>query len=377
MREERSGRRGASRREVLWMAALAACRRACPELASGRLIEVLPMMDASAMPMGPMMDDGLSGRRFTDLTMVGDESVDDAMVVANDLFYVRTAAPALPSGDWTILVHGLVQQAVQRRLDDLLAEIPAQELGEVLLECSGNTASSGFGLISATRWGGIPLREVLALVEPLAEAVALEVIGVDFADQSKSSMPGCSWIFPLDTLDDVHLVTTMDGEALPEDHGGPVRLILPGWYGCCQVKWVKELRFVGADEPATAQMQEFAARTHQSGVPALARDFIPATMDPAAMPIRVERWEVDGDAVYRIVGVLWGGSEETYDLQIEIDGHAPEPVDVHPASPWTWRLWTFCKENLSKGEHVIRLIIQDNIQTRRLDSGWYERTVVI
>lgn len=365
---------GTSRREVLWMAVLAACRRACPELERGALIEVLPMMDASAVEMGPMVDTGLSGRRFTDLTMIGDGG---QMLVPNDLFYVRTAAPALPAGDWTILLHGRVTQAVQRRLDDLLAAIPAQDLGEVLLECSGNTATSGFGLISATRWGGIPLSEVLALAAPLAEAVALEVVGADFSEQSKNSMPGCSWIFPLEALADAHLVTTMDGAALPEDHGGPVRLILPGWYGCCQVKWVKELRFVGADEPSTAQMQEFAARTHQSGIPALARDFLPATMDPAAMPIRVERWEVDGDTVYRVVGVLWGGAEEVYDLHIVIDEGDPEPVEVHPGSPWTWRLWTYCKERWSPGEHAIRMVILDGVQTRRLDTGWYERTVKI
>lgn len=360
-----------SRREVVALSLLAACRRVCPELESGTLEEIIPMMDAIGMQTGALVDQGLSGRLYTDLSMIGE----DAMMTENDSFYVRTATPALPEGPWKILLHGLVAQAFQIGLEELLAEIPVEDLGEVLLECSGNTATAGYGLMSATRWAGVRLTEVLARVEALPEAVAVEVIGVDFAEQSKSSMPGCSWIFPLALLQDAFLVTEMNGEALPAVHGGPVRLIVPGWYGCCQTKWVRELRFVGADEPSNAQMQEFAARTHQDGTPALARDFIPATMDPAAMPIRVERWMVGKEAVYRVVGVLWGGTEEVYDLQIQINNREPEPVEVHPGSPWTWRLWTYCWENPMAGEHTIRMVIADDVETRRLDSGWYERTV--
>ena len=90
----------------------------------------------------------------------------------------------------------------------------------------------------------------------------------------------------------------MNGEPLSPDHGFPARLVVPGWYGCACVKWVTAIDLVGADERPTSQMQEFAERTHQvgpGGAPTRARDFQPATMDLAAMPIRVEHWQV-GDA---------------------------------------------------------------------------------
>ena len=101
----------------------------------------------------------------------------------------------------------------------------------------------------------------------------------------------------------------MNGEPLPLDHGAPVRLVVPGWYGCSWIKWVDELRLATPDAAATTQMREFAGRTHQDGVPELARDYEAPAIDLAATPIRVERRRVDGGIEYRIVGIAWGGTE--------------------------------------------------------------------
>ena len=59
------------------------------------------------------------------------------------------------------------------------------------------------------------------------------------------------------------------------------------------------------------------ARTHQNGSPRLAKDFLPARIDHAAMPIRVEKWHLDGKLKYRVVGLLWGGSESIQALAIQ------------------------------------------------------------
>jgi DMSO/TMAO reductase YedYZ molybdopterin-dependent catalytic subunit len=92
-------------------------------------------------------------------------------------------------------------------------------------------------------------------------------------------------VFSFDDLErsGAFLATHMSGEPLSLDHGAPVRLIVPGWYGCACIKWVNEPRYVGVEEPATSQMTEFASRTHQDGAPELARDFLPAEIDVAAM----------------------------------------------------------------------------------------------
>ena len=101
----------------------------------------------------------------------------------------------------------------------------------------------------------------------------------------------------------------MNGEPVPADHGKPVRLAVPGWYGCAWIKWVNEIRLVGPDEPATSQMVEFADRTHQSEPHKLARDYAPADIQTAATPVRVEKRKGPNGLEYRIVGIVWGGTK--------------------------------------------------------------------
>ena len=138
----------------------------------------------------------------------------------------------------------------------------------------------------------------------------------------QTSVPGASWIFSRDDLQRALLALRMNGAPLPRDHGFPVRLIVPGWYGCACIKWVNRIELVPDDAPATSQMREFASRTHQpfdasrrAGSPtaagpgppqALARDYLPAVIDTAAMPVRVEKWVASGHVFYRIVGITWG-----------------------------------------------------------------------
>jgi len=172
----------------------------------------------------------------------------------------------------------------------------------------------------------------------------------------------------------------MNGAPLPRHHGQPVRLIVPGWYACTCIKWVNEIRLVDESEPATGQMREFASRTHQDGTPKLARDFQPAAMDQAAMPIRVEKWRVDGGLEYRVVGILWGGSEPTEALEIRfksgIFGGPYVPVETYDhRQNWTWTLWSHTWKPQEGGRYRIELRVNDpQIRTRRLDRGFYART---
>ena len=127
----------------------------------------------------------------------------------------------------------------------------------------------------------------------------------------------------MEYLDGETVAQRLEKGALPLDHGFPVRLIAPGWYGCANAKWVDAITFVDDDTVATRQMREFAGRTHQQDTPSLARDFAPATMDLAAMPVRVEKQRIGGRLGYRIVGIAWGGDRRIDRLQIRLGMGAP------------------------------------------------------
>jgi hypothetical protein len=141
---------------------------------------------------------------------------------------------------------------------------------------------------------------------------------------------------------------------------------------------VDELVFVDEDEPATSQMIEFAVRTEQEQVWTLAREYTPATIDQVAVPVRVEQWRTaDGGTVYRVVGLMWGGDVPTDTLQISFGG-AFEPVQScpRPADNRTWTLWSHTWAPRRPGDYDIVLRIDDpTIRTRRLDRGWYLRSV--
>ena len=144
-----------------------------------------------------------------------------------------------------------------------------QSMGVHLMECAGNTRAFHFGLMSAATWTGMPISDVLKPISNQAAATTRVLVsGFDkYQATSATSQPGASWIFTLDELkaSRAFLATQMNGAPLTKDHGAPVRLVVPGWYGCTCIKWVDEITLVSDDAPATSQMQEYAARTHQQG----------------------------------------------------------------------------------------------------------------
>ena len=321
--------------------------------------------------------DGLDGRRYVDLSGL----TEDALLLGNEEFYVRTReSDLLVTADWTVSIQGLVAAPASLELDTI--QDMATDQGTHLMECSGNGAAGRFGLLSAARWTGVSLADVLDQVELLGSATRVKVSGFDeYSGTSDFSTPGASWIFTLEQVAQtgMFLATGMNGAELPADHGFPVRLLVPGWFGCTCIKWVDSIELVDDDEPATSQMMEFAVRTHQDGIPQLAREYAPADIQQAAMPIRVERWRTaDGALLYRIVGLLWGGSQTTDRLTIDW-GEGPVPVDTYEhLTNATWTLWEHAFAPPGPGTYTIEMGVDDPaIPTRRLDSGWYLRDVVI
>jgi len=367
--------------EPWWARALAqSCADDPPR---GTLVRTLPLYGPGAVetPLGQMLGgSGLDARLFTDLSRL---DRDRLVTPANDLF-VRTAAPPglrHEAAAWTIRI-GAGAAAAGAPAADLVAA--ARPMGAHLIECAGNSNPQNFGLMSAVEWDGVPLARVLERLPQPAGAAAVLVSGVDDDTRpSLRSQPGASWVFPLASLDTLapFLATRMNGQALTPDHGAPVRLVVPGWYGCAWIKWVDEIRYVGADEPATAQMLEFAGRTHQDGRPALARDFAPPEVDTAAMPVRVEQRLVNGAVEYRIVGIVWGGRAPVDRLVLRTgrrDAGTPITVCPAPRSAQSWSVWTHRWRPTEAGYYDLSLKAADPaVRTRRLDLSFYIRRVRI
>jgi len=347
--------------------------------AEGEMLEVVPFAREGAPPVDTAIGEELDGRLYTDLYALSPENP----LTPVGRFYVRTRASALLKELElrSIELRGLGGAPVLISVEELRAK--ARPMGMHLMECAGNTRDGRFGLISVADWTGVSLAEVLQRLPIVPKDARILVSGFDrYASPSVSSTPGASWIF---SLDDIHstgafLATEMDGKALTRDHGAPVRLVVPGWYGCTCIKWLNEIRAVPDDAARTSQMQEFAFRTMQQGSPKLARDYQPPAIDQAAIATRVEKWRVGDRIKYRVVGILWGGTKPVKRLEIRFN---PEeeylPVDeVHQSSNDPWSFWSHSWSPAARGTYLLRLRVAEPVmQTRRLDMGFYVREVEI
>jgi DMSO/TMAO reductase YedYZ molybdopterin-dependent catalytic subunit len=347
--------------------------------AKGRLLGTIAFTGEAKVPMDTALGAELDGRMYTDLSALSLEN----RVTPTEKFYIRTRASELLDRQkaWRVTLGGLAARPFELGIEELRKM--AKPGGMHLMECAGNTRSVHFGLMSVADWGGAPLSELVESAKPKAEATRVLISGFDtYAAKSASSVPGASWIFTREELrtSRAFLATEMNGSALTKDHGAPVRLVVPGWYGCACIKWVNEIAFTDDAAAATSQMQEYAARTMQTGVPQFAREYRPATVDPAAMPIRVEKWVVEEKIKYRVVGIVWGGSGAVKDLEIRFnpeEDYVPVGTLEHTTqSPWS--LWTHAWTPQQAGTYMVRLRVKgpDGI-ARRLDVGYYVRTVEI
>ena len=318
---------------------------------------------------------GLEARRFVDLRTLGPERLQ----IAPERFYVRTGVPQTwaPS-PWSVEIGALGGMQTAWPMPVLRAR--ARAMGEVLLECSGNPPTGRTSLISAAAWTGAPLEPLLEASAPRSLAPLVEIEGLDdHPVATDGSRPGASWIFSRAALAEAgaFLAVGLGGAPLRPENGGPVRLVVPGWYGCCAIKWVRRVTLVGAETPASAHMIEFASRTHQAGEPARAADFQPATVDRAALPVRAA-WVGDSIA---LGGVQWGGGHRGRDrLVIRFgDGERYRAVDhleAGPAASWSW--WSHQWRPPGPGRYGVQLQVEDlGVRTRRLDLGFYHRTLLV
>jgi DMSO/TMAO reductase YedYZ molybdopterin-dependent catalytic subunit len=315
--------------------------------AGGEYLGHLPFLreaDFDSVEPGRHLGHGHNARRVIDLESL---LTPGGRKTPADQFFIRTEYPdqLQPPPEWTIRIEGEVKQPKTVPLKQLLPAVESQ--APVLVECSGNGRELHYGLVSVGDWAGIPIKEIIKQAQPTSKAHSVLINGFD--DDSylpntpppykTHSWPTCSWIFTLDQLLEAgaFLATELNGAPLPKDQGAPVRLVVPGWYGCVESKWVNQIQFVDNNQPATLQMQEFASRTFQKMhfdetnpqppglAPELARDYRPATIDQVAIPVRAEAWRLNGTVTYRVVGITWGGPVRTDKLEIRfIHGNAPK-----------------------------------------------------
>ena len=178
----------------------------------------------------------------------------DAWLTPNPHFYVRNhfTIPDIRCSTWKLSIDGLVTRERRFTLDQL-KRLPQVTL-PVTMECAGNNRSDltpptpgnqfQSGAVSTACWAGVRLSEVLktAGIKANAREVLFEGHDTGRPEPGESEMPYMRSL-PLDVAlhPDTLLAYEMNGQELPKEHGHPLRLIVPGWYGMASVKWLRRL----------------------------------------------------------------------------------------------------------------------------------------
>jgi DMSO/TMAO reductase YedYZ molybdopterin-dependent catalytic subunit len=240
-------------------------------------------------------------------------------LTANADFYVVSKNPLedpnLQPDTWSLRVGGLVDRPLELSYADLRA-LPAVEQLQTL-ECISNEV--GGDLISTARWTGVPLRALLERAGAAAWSVKLLV---QCDDRYESDLP-----FAVAQAPDTLVAYAMNGEPLPREHGGPVRLLVPGRYGMKSAKWVVAL------QPTLDNafgFWELRGWTDTAVVKTMAR------IDSPAPGARVSPGPL------RLAGVAYAGRRGIAAVEVSADGGRswqPARLLDDAATPLTWRRW--------------------------------------
>jgi DMSO/TMAO reductase YedYZ molybdopterin-dependent catalytic subunit len=260
--------------------------------------------------------------------------------------------PFIDGASWRLRVGGAVSRPRTLDLAELRA-LPARTV-RVTMECAGNGRArleprpvSQPWLVEAVGtadWTGVPVRDVLAAVQVDPAAVDVVFTGADHGvERGVEQDYRRSLSIAEATGDDVLLAYAMNGAPLPSQHGYPVRLITPGWYGMAHVKWLTGIDVV--TEPFTGFQQAVAYRVRQdpaeSGTP-ITRIAPRALAIPPGFPDFMSRTRVVRPGPVQLEGRAWSGRSPVDRVDVSLDAGRTwraatlDPPDGHR---WAWRRW--------------------------------------
>ncbi|MFJ8031365.1 molybdopterin-dependent oxidoreductase [Streptomyces sp. NPDC096032] len=274
------------------------------------------------------------------------------------LHYVLTHydIPYVPqAGAWRLTIDGRVSRPLDLSLADLLS-FP-QVTTRVTLECAGNGRAlltprpvSQPWLVEAVGtadWTGVPLRLLLEEAGAAPDAVDVVFTGADHGVE-RGVEQDYRRALPLAVATggdpEVLVATTMNGAPLPPQHGRPLRLIVPGWYGMAHVKWLRSVTV--SDTSFDGFQQTVAYRLRQTvddpGEP-VTRIAPRALLVPPGFPDFMSRARMVRPGPVTLEGRAWSGQAPVAAVQVSTDGGVSwEPADLEPATPrnrWAWRSW--------------------------------------
>jgi len=269
----------------------------------------------------------------------------DGIITPNGLFYERHhgGVPTIDPAEHRLMLHGMVERPLVFTMEDI-RRFPSQSRIH-FLECSGNpvytkpygkTASDLVGLLSCAEWTGVPLKTVLDEAGLQAGAKWIVAEGADVAALTRS--------IPIEKcLDDAMLVYSQNGERLRPQQGYPLRLLLPGFEGNMNVKWLRRLKVTA--EPAYSREETSKYTDPMPDGTSREFTFYMEAKSIITRPSGGQKLTTKG--FHEITGIAWSGHGKVKSVEISLDegkswqqAELQEPVLTRALTrfrlPWHW-----------------------------------------
>lgn len=320
---------------------------AIPALAQGEVLVQFTDMPEN-YTRGPAMP---GATHFLDTRQI------DSFYSANEDFYVvqHYGQPEVDVANFKLSVTGLVNNPREYTLADLQGK--AQFEIDAGFECGGNRPDGLFqGLIGNAKWRGTSLRDILQECGVKPEGTEIVFFGADKGTENiRETDVEQSFARSLPVEDAMReenmLALQMNGEALPQFHGRPLRLLVPGFYGVANVKWLTQIhvqdrrymgRFMGRDY--VTLKKEMIGNEERWVENSVTRINLKSSV------VRVTRL---GNQ-HTITGFVLNDGTPLRNVEVKIDNGEWQQAQIDPqSSQYSWKLFTLNWSNATPGEHTI------------------------
>src|SRR5437762_2304598 len=267
--------------------------------------------------------------------------------------------PEVDPATFKLKVSGLVDRPKSISLDEL------KKMGTTDLvagfECSGNRGPLQ-GLCGNGRWSGVSLKKVLDAAGVKAEAREFVFFGADKGEEEvewrtqkyKIDVPfGRSLNREKALSPDNFLAHSLNGQPLTTHQGAPLRLIVPGWYGVANVKWLSQIHI-----QEDAYLGKYQARWYRTVRGEMIdgelkyMETAVTHMNPKSFVARVAK----NGANCKVTGVILNDGSPIKSVEVKVDDGPWQPATLDPATAkekYGWKLFTYTWNNPAPGEHTL------------------------
>lgn len=261
--------------------------------------------------------------------------------------------PEVDLDAWKLEIGGLVSKPRSLSLADLKARPKAEHTA--LLECSGNGPAGA--LIGNAKWAGTPLAPILKDCGVKPESIEAVFFAADSGTEKIRDGEYKQNFARSLSLEDafknnVLLGYEMNGQPLGKSHGGPVRLIVPGWYGVAWVKWMNRIELHDRKYSNRFMARDYVTiRGEKHGDETIWRETAVGRMNVKSVAARATQ---RSSGAVRVTGAAWSDGTAIKSVDVKIDDGPWKPAQLATNRDlYAWTFWSFDWPDAKSGEHTI------------------------